>query len=1409
MRVVAMVIAALVTTLGRPAWGQDASPVSVDDSPWALQNIRQAEDQIATNPGQAARLSQTLLDQMPLKLVQAGPDRPDHYITVRERVHRMLRSNEALLTRYRQMQGAAAQERLDRGEAEAVALALLLTPAGLEAQLRLANADVEMGRFRAAASRLREIESHPDLAGSAFEANFWGLRGTASIGMHDAAGVGRAREALGAIEGELATAALALIERMEQTFPALDSDRGVTTLDSHGSLVPGEAEWHWIWSDAARGTLTMRSNPTDFTFTTLRERDQRRRRGAMLTASAAVQGSYLYVNEGTVIRALDRFSHREHWSRLFDLGIMDRDGGAVGDLNLLSVKGDALVALTGFAYADERTGGAAIVRLDARTGEIVWQVDLRSVPGRPDLSELFPHGQPLIVEDAVYVMARKVTAQLESIGYVLGLDLATGELRWAHFLSSCSGVKLGGTLRSYSTITEDQGDLFVATSLGAVARLHAADGRVVWLNRMPVPVRTGQYEVMPWEIAAPVVTARGVLVITPDQTRVVLVDRESGAELESYPTGLAEPWGEARYILAEGDLVFAVGSDVAAFNASDLSRPIWKLSSMVNVAQRVGGEDRSGIRGRVHLASGTLIVPGLVDLLLVEAGTGGVKRRIVLSELESPGNPLAAGPQVILVTADRVDSYMPYDEAERLLRSRVAEAPDDPERALALLELGMRARRPALCMEAAELGRAAVERGGGENVRDRDDLFEALLALHDAGFIDSRADGDRLHGLIGAVASTTEQRLEHLLASGNWLLSQDRRAEAVERWQTVLTTPALAEAEIERDGAIRPGRDVAMDRLRHAAKALGEAIYAAQAEFAQHELERLRAEGGDAEAVLQLASNYALSEAAIDALELAAPVMIQQGRWRAALGTAVHLLETHVENPERCAAVLEQLIPLAEAGGCRDLLAAYGMHIAHRHPELQITLRDQRVSVGQACGTVPARLPRLGASATGRIRPIEARLVPWLAPASPPSEWCLVTDGSRLTRLDASLNESWSAALSGRDPIVGRLEDGRLTVLLANDRSNPGIMSLDAQTGDVIWALEQASERLPASARAAEPIARGVPDEPVVHRQGILIGDVFVGVASSRVILVRSNGDVAALAIDTGEPSWSRPQALARVLHAAVCDAGVLLAGVAQSSDPVTGVVMDLARIVVLDVQTGAVVRTVEAPPTLGEIESAATRWIVPVRASAFAYGTEEAVEVVNLLGDTGRRTLNLSSTAMGSLDAWATWDHLLLTDAGGDIQAMSIWAGGRGGDAYVYDTDEDFASLRVRDVLVDAEGTILHCEGRVVVFDAEGRKRCSDANATLARDYLAVQPVEGGRVLVVNREQSTQVPWPDGSRRTAYPYTLFQIDRPECRMIGAPHSHEADAPPSRPLEAVQVIDGWVLLSTATTVYAMPMQSSE
>ncbi len=185
-----LIVASMLIVGPRAAFGQQDNPVYVDDSPRAWELFLLAGDQVADNLSEAVRLYQELLDDYGMNLLPMTRTATDHFTAVRGRVLDKVSGNQRLLQRYRIAQQAEAARLLQGGRLQRLALTRSLTESGLEALLRLAQADLESARFYSALDWLWQAQGHPDLDAHR-AAHCWYMIGAAAsyIGQSDLFGI--------------------------------------------------------------------------------------------------------------------------------------------------------------------------------------------------------------------------------------------------------------------------------------------------------------------------------------------------------------------------------------------------------------------------------------------------------------------------------------------------------------------------------------------------------------------------------------------------------------------------------------------------------------------------------------------------------------------------------------------------------------------------------------------------------------------------------------------------------------------------------------------------------------------------------------------------------------------------------------------------------------------------------------------------------------------------------------------------------------------------------------------------------------------------------------------------------------------------------------------------------------------
>src|SRR4029453_957500 len=271
-------------------------------------------------------------------------------------------------------------------------------------------------------------------------------------------------------------------------------------------------------------------------------------------------------------------------------------------------------------------------------------------------------------------------------------------------------------------------------------------------------------------------TSRGLVAMEPDQRRVVLLDANTGEQLEDHSTAPSVDWNMPRYLLADDQNVYAIGQEIRAFHIDDLERPVWRLpAAPTSSNQETKGSNQVSaaidIKGRVQVVDGSLIVPCDQGVLVVDRDTGALRNTL---PLQTVGNPMAVESQLLVAGGEKLDSYMSFDKAQRMLRDQFAQS-REPAPALILLRLGMGARDMPLALEAANMAMQAINHLSAADPADhrardaRAELFSRLLELADAKVATTSQAGEALYVTIGAVALEPEQSVDYLLSYGDWL----------------------------------------------------------------------------------------------------------------------------------------------------------------------------------------------------------------------------------------------------------------------------------------------------------------------------------------------------------------------------------------------------------------------------------------------------------------------------------------------------------------------------------------------------------------------------------------------------------------------------------------------------------------
>lgn len=1373
----------------------DDNPVYVDDSPAAWEMFRRARDHEQENPGEAARVYQELLDLHALKLIPLREGDRHHLVSARGRVNAALLANPRVLERYRAMETPTARRLLEEGRYDELLRTRFLTEPALEAAIRVAQDAVERAHFSRALRGLDELAMHPDLGGRR-AAYRWLLLGLAANHLGDTVRRQQARDALSEAADADSRTCREELDRLLRLGPGPEEVRGLTVLD----LAPRpEVVAHVgtpIWSAELADSLFRRRFATlDLTGRGLGATlDATRLMGDLLTAAPTVAGRMVYVNEGHIIRAFDRFSQREFWSsRVGEGGVISPRGNrSVGDLNIVAVSGDRLVTITGHAGSQGRVGSAFIVCLDAATGRELWRTSFDRLGSRDDLAGLFPHGAPIVADGLVFVLARKSHGQLLMSTYLVALDLISGSPRWSQYIASSGGLQQSES-RPYSTPVHVDGEIFVASAFGAAACIEAASGEVRWLRRIESPYRLSA-GTLPWEMGGPAVTGRGVFVLTSDQRWIVHLDRETGTELGRFA---ASDWGSPAYLLGADEWVYAVGRNLNAIDARAPGVPLWTLN--VSTPESVMYD----IRGRVQLAGGVLVVPTDRGILYVAGDTGEVMTNV---EHRGAGNPLAVGAELFVTGSDRLDAYMPIAVAETMLRRQIEAAPSDPEPALSLLRLALRledsSATVALAIEAADLANAAIGRSLDARVRARaqEDLFESLLQLSREHESVPYEIGAPLSSRLAAAAQSEAQRVESLLARGDWLARLAERdpvyiTEAIESYQTILSDPSLAMTEHEAGGVVRRAAVDATARLGEAIRRHGAAAYAGLAREAAEALARVRAGTSPAE-LMALAQRYPFADASREALRLAADRLREAGRPREALAALATLYDAS-SSPEQVRAVLGSIVALCEESGWRTLAAHWIALSQRRHGLTDLPGPDgaRRAHAAALDALLPDAAPdrrpalrRIAADRVPELPVLPGRLVRIRPGVTPPASYALMLgEGGVVSRVQGTpLSARWSATLG--DPEAQLLAHDRRSLLFALPGSGGDLVRLDAETGEMLWRTTDLS----ASTNRLRERQRGVParyiDLPTGVRHEAREPAPLPG--PDDVIVVGRSGGVRRFDLArAGVPIvWERDHPLELVHHVLRHDLAIVLAG--ADRDARTGGV--IGRVVLLDPADGAVLHTISTQ------DDELVRWMVVTPAGELVFAAGNGLAGVDLA--TGSRLWSHEAPQNRLLSrAWLMDDLVLAADSGSRIASIRARDGQVSRD-FQPDSGPSWTPSDLINLYVVGDRILAHYQERLVWFLRDGSIDGQDVTPE-ERMFTDVLPGEDRLLAVshvaVGRAGEFEVRNPG----VTHVDVLYLFSR--SNAILEKHFIESTR---ETLVGAALIDGWALLSTRDRTIAVPVE---
>lgn len=1425
----------LAGVLGRPALARQDNPVYPDDSATARQTLTRVRELVAAgNAPEAVRELQRLLDDQPDRVVESPLD-PAVFVSVRSRVLATLLDSPELLDLYRRAESARAQRDLDEGRHAAAERSRLLTPAGFEAALRVAQDWLEAACFDAANLTLAQLERHPDrTADGARRAAALADRLAPYLARPDAWDRARRWLAAAGLRPPNAESVAALPPLLRTAV--VDTTVGNEPLDAEG--VPAAPLW----------SLSMEPVPLppDTTTTQPEPAPTPEDLAANLWVFPTVVGDTLLVNDGVFITARDRYTLQPRWWVRPSAGDTSDDplrprrvaatrssGRLVEDTCTVSVHGRTVVATTGIASAGEREGESVTCAIDLISGRLLWAVDVPTADLRLDGASI--RGPALIDGQTVILSARKNPQGRRIVSASLvGLGLHDGAVRWVRPLASAGAIPWGGRERRIGDAPVlHEGIVYASDSLGVIAAVEAATGRPLWVRAMPVPALSGSGALdigMPWQWGRPILDAHSIISLAPNRRSIVRIDRATGALLDSRPSA---DLGDPQYLLRVADRLAAVaGNSIATV-------PIAQLASGQVASTR---SFPNGIVARVVAAGDRLVVPRVDGLAIIDPAEPG--RDAANLRVQRFGNVLALASQLLVIDATSLHSFLTWGVANRLLNDRMVADPDDPEPAITYVELAYRSSHHDEIAAAADKALRAIDRpGAGESQRvARQRLFRVLAEMIVAtqerwtepppprrtpGFdspptLDARALGDAIERL-GRAAQSPDERITHLIALGHFRQARGDAPGAAEAFQQILADSALAAGAWRAAGMSVRAELEATRRLQRLIADAGPTPYSG---FDAQARAMLAALGPAATApdFERLARQFPIASVAPSAWMRAADAHEAAGRIHAALAALREGLACAEALPGQNSAIGEiagRLVSRLRANEQYFAAAQIMARMAREHRAVALTDGGRALDASAVSADLLrrlaglSRLPRIGTD----IRQ-DAQTLPGWALIPPRSRETHGRACEHLLMLNAAqsliglwgigsgtaaepaagqhLHLLWSRPITGPPPTLLRLDPDSVYLVWDDPAdAGPSVERIDTLDGRSRWKTEPLRSLL-AQDRAARARIDGSPRYFEVPIDGqVRATDILVALDDQVVAVVERCGRAAGFDAQNGRVLWKDVSPITQVTDADVAAGAVVIAGGAAPVDDAGAVVGLVPTIAVHDARTGAVLHRMD---TLAGV----VRWVrlwssADAPGATLIAGLGPQIDAFDLAS--GRLNWSIpGGPGFSSRDAWIFGDKLFILDEHSSLFLASASSGRVGPKPLeTYEHLISVAAIEAAAIGPNRANTAFVTQHGVCIFDPAGELIGIDALDNPGQDgwLLPAAIAESALVTIETR--------PSENDEGEAVYRLYVLDSTSAMLRATRELTGLDLPP----RAVAVVDGRIIVTAGAHSYVLPAPEAD
>lgn len=1167
-RAIAILIAAtLLGPVATPAFSQNDTPIYVDDSPTAETAISRALELSAVgNVSEAISVLQRTLREH-ADSVTAAPRDPDLFIPVRARIHRILLEDPDRLNRYRTLQKADAEALLRAGELERVEREYLLTTAGADAAMRIAQAQIEDARFQAAALTLLQLDQHPDRTEKRAEQSLRLLElALRYFGDHSAdqpllaESESLRRRWTQQLDREYAPRREA---ELPPTTPALNAYDRSPSVSLDGMLSRPLA------SDAL-------GDVSDLLQSMIGRYANRRlpEQALVLHALPTIYRDQVIVNDSVTVSSWNRFTLKLNWRIRVDAPLVTDAMGTtfgVDDLSSVQIVDGVVVAVTGLSLSGRSAPERYVIAIDAETGNQLWGTTLSDLDV-PEFSGAVIRGRPSIDQGVIVLNTIRHTREQRVINSsVFGLDLRSGELIWHRPAASIGVQPYGWNVPAVDASSSGSGLTFRTDIIGVTTAFESATGRVRWIRRHRNDGMYNAKVVHPWMNNRPVMHAGHLFTVTPSGDRINAYEPLTG-EL-AYSSQMA-PWGAPGYLLSSGEYIIAVSEDqisARSFVADESpDRAFVDNPHQPALIHRTG--DRN-IRGRIIVSGDRLIIPTDTGVSIIEI-TASLERALGLRpgpaiepieiRLEQPGQIAVDEGQIVVADDRTVHSYSLWSVADRYLSQAMQADPTDADPAITFADLSYQADQAEAILPAIDhaLRALASDPLSNDNDASRARLFSVILEMispqrAERAVIVHLSDEVRaeLINRLSLIATTPTERVAYLMAAGSYYESAGDSSQAIDMYQSTLESDQLASASVQVDGTGVPAGVEATRRMRRLVSAAGREAYALYDAEARRAMRELPESPGpqDYEAI---ARRYPLAEVAPELWTSAGEAYLESDR----VPLAVFALEEAASAAEiiwpsddtRVSTVYSRVIAMMLSHG-RVNSAIERIHRAEQSGiELSILIddellgseeiRDFAVQLAQRRQRRPAIGDSISEGST-----LEGWVIARLESPGPE----IRTDRIVMRRTDARIgvfapNEARDglSMLWGdiRDELPLRIEGDHLILAAVVDRADNVdhiIRCRDLDTGEILWDSIPFRSQFELEPLAQPEISR-IPSVQTPLRSRVRMNEITYNFDGGLMTLFERSGRAIALDLSDGRTLWTRTE-LMDVVHDVDASAGIVV----------------------------------------------------------------------------------------------------------------------------------------------------------------------------------------------------------------------------------------------------------------------------